>query len=148
MPEANFKILSYQLPDLQIDGLNTTIINCQTVDQLKTLLKKYRQSILIIVCCSNHLIEIDQLLINYKIDTLYVLNNQEDQDIREWLTGLIIGNIIEINNRKQLMRNLSTKIMLCYYNQGLQHRTSGDIGLANLCFIDSLNALNYSAQFI
>ncbi|CAF0869859.1 unnamed protein product [Rotaria sp. Silwood1] len=144
----NFKILIYGLPDLRNDQLQTAIIHCQSANQLRTALNNYHESLIVIVCNSNRLTEIDTLLMNYEIDTLYVCNNDEDQDIREWFDGLIFENMIEINNRRQLMRHLYTKTMLCYYNQGLEHQKNGDFGLANLCFLDAQTALQYSANFM
>jgi hypothetical protein len=137
-----------RLSDLQTNVLGQVIIKCLDCDDLNKALVKYGSSTLIIACNSNDLIGVDRLLIDHPIDTLYVLNLENDKELREWLDGLVWYNIIQVQNKKQLMLRLCTKTMLSYFNQGMEYKTKGNFGLANLCFRDSLNALDYSAKFI
>ncbi|CAF4049011.1 unnamed protein product [Rotaria sordida] len=143
-----FKIFLLGLPDLPTEALKNVIHHCEDLDQLRADLQRYPNSTKVIVCKSNHLIGVDELLMNHLIDTLYVLVNQEDQDIQEWLESLVFDDIIKVHNEKQLMRHLGAKVMLCYHNQGLEHRRNGDYGFANLCFLDSIKALDCCAKFI
>ncbi|CAF3985101.1 unnamed protein product, partial [Rotaria sordida] len=78
-----FKIFLLELPDLPTEALKNVIRHCEDLDQLRADLQRYPNSTKVIVCKSNHLIGVDELLMNHLIDTLYVLVNQEDQDIQE-----------------------------------------------------------------
>ncbi|CAF4078914.1 unnamed protein product, partial [Rotaria sp. Silwood1] len=144
----DLKIFSLELPGLLTEELKSIIHYCKDLDQLKACLQEYSNSIKVVACKSNHIIGADLLLMNKSIDTLYIYYNQEDQHNQEWLESLVLAKIIKIYNEKQLMRHLSTKAMLYYYNQGLENRKNGDYGFANLCFLDSIKLLDYSAKFI
>ncbi|CAF2733714.1 unnamed protein product [Rotaria sp. Silwood2] len=140
--------MTMNLSNLPTCKLGKVVIACPDITGLAATLKNHKESRRIIVCNSKDLIGIDKLLINDPIYKVIVLNNEEDNDIREWYDGLLFDRIIEVNNTKQLLRHLSTEAMLSYFNQGLEHKKKGNYGLANLCFSDSINALNCSAEFI
>jgi hypothetical protein len=102
----------------------------------------------IIGCNSNELIGLDILLLDYPIDTLLILNNDQDNDIREWLDALIFNNIIEVQTERQFMCRLYTMIVFYYHNQSTEYREKENHGMANLCILDSLKALDYLTNFI
>ncbi len=138
----------YGLSNLRTDVLGDAVIHCEDENELQNALTTYRLSKIIIVCHSDELIGLDILLLDYPIDTLIVLNNDQDNDIREWLVGLIFNNIIEVQTEKQLMRRLCTTIVFYYHNQSTEYREMEDHGMASLCILDSLKALDYSTNFI
>ncbi|CAF3885562.1 unnamed protein product [Rotaria sp. Silwood1] len=140
--------MTMNLPNLPTYQLGEVVISCSDIANLKTTLKKHKESKRIIACNSKDLIGIDGLLINDTIHKIIVLNNEEDEDIREWFDGLVFDRITEVYNTKQLLRHLSTEATLSYFHQGLEHKKKGNHTLANLCFADSIRALNYSAEFI
>ncbi|CAF1324598.1 unnamed protein product [Rotaria sordida] len=104
-----------------------------------------QKSICKLPCTSDKCIELASILPDISFDTLYVLNNGENinETIGSWWNKTTV-----VYTEKQLMRHLCTKSMLCYYNEGLQHRKNGDMGLLNACMINALHALDYSAKFI
>jgi hypothetical protein len=102
----------------------------------------------IIGCHSDKLIGLDILLLDHPIDKLLVLNNDQDNDIREWLVGLIFNRIIEVQTETQLMRRLCRMIVSCYHNQSAEYREKENHGMVNLCIFNSLNALNYLTNFV
>lgn len=55
--------------------------------------------------------------------------------------------VIKVGDENEMMRHLCTKAMLCYFNQGLEYQKNDNMGLANKCFNDALNALNQAKQF-
>jgi hypothetical protein len=140
--------LLFDLPDLSINILGEVVVHCSDFDDLQNVLKKYSSSTIIIAYGSDKISKLDRLLINHQIDTSYLLNNEKDKDIREWLDGLVGNNIIVVQNEKQLMRRLCTTAMSCYYKQCKEYQENGNNGMANLCILDSLKALDYSAHFI
>ncbi|CAF3765131.1 unnamed protein product [Rotaria magnacalcarata] len=135
------------MPDLPTKVLDGVTIHCSNMENLEATLAKYRESTLSIVCKSDDLIGVDRLIMDNPIETLYVLIDEKDEDIKEWQNSFVFANIIEVHNEKQLMLRLCMKAMIYHYNQGLEHRRRKNNGLANLCFLDSLNALNYSNKF-
>ncbi|CAM4775495.1 unnamed protein product [Rotaria magnacalcarata] len=143
----NVKILTLGMPDLPTKVLDGVTIHCSNMENLEATLAKYRESTLSIVCKSDDLIGVDRLIMDNPIETLYVLIDEKDEDIKEWQNSFVFANIIEVHNEKQLMLRLCMKAMIYHYNQGLEHRRRKNNGLANLCFLDSLNALNYSNKF-
>lgn len=108
-------------------------------------LTKFDAFITIIACNSNKLDEITPYLNIPSIDTVYILNarGKIDGAIAPWWNKATV-----VYNEKQLMRHLCTKSMLCYFNEGLEHRKNENFGLANSCMLDSLRALDYSSKFI
>ena len=129
--------------------LNVAVKRVADEKELNNAIQKNPESYIEAVVCSyDHLIGTDIVLLKRPDCSLFVVNGGETEIDREWLDGLILGKKIEIGSKKQLMRHLGTKVMLYHYNQGLEHKKNGDYGLANLCFQDSLNALNFSAKYI
>ncbi len=133
------------LPNLPIKQLNSLVIHCSTIDDLLVQSIKYQNFVLIIACASNKLLELSPVLSEMSFDTLYIhnLGEQVNGSVEPWWNKTTI-----VHNENQLMRHLCTKSMLCYYNEGMEHRKNGDFGLANACLLDSLRALDYSAKFI
>jgi hypothetical protein len=144
----SIKIIVLQGEELLEHYLNDTIEYCSTKEELTTKLTKNRLSTLIVACNKDMLLEIASLLVSYSIETLYILNDDEEEMM--WPVELFTNNfeIIEVHNEKKLMRRLCLKAMLCYYKQGLQYKTDGDNGLANMYFHQSIEALNSAANFI
>ncbi len=145
---TDFKILIYGLSNLRTNLLDDVVIHCKDDDTLKNALRIYSSSKKIIVCNSNKLIGLDTLLFDYSIDTLLILNNGQDNDIREWLDGLIFNNTIEVQTEEKLIYRLCTMIASCYHTQSTEYRQKENYGKANLCILDSLKALNYLTEII
>ncbi len=120
-------------------------MHCSTLDDLLVTLIKYSAFILVLVCTSDKLSQLTSFLNDYPIDTVYILNVEEKVtgSSEPWWNKTTI-----VHTEKQLMRHLCTKSMLCYFNEGLEHRKNENFGLANACMMDSLRALDYSAKFI
>ncbi len=139
------KILIFDLPHLPTKEIESLVEHCPTLDELIVTAEKYDEFIVIIAFASNRLPELTSLLNKPSIDALYILNVGEkiDGSVDPWWNKTTI-----VYNEKQLMRHLCTKSMLCYFNEGLEHRKNENFGLANACMLDSLRALDYSAQFI
>ncbi len=144
----DFKILIFRLPNLRTHVLGDVVIHCKDKHELTNALTNYPLSKIIIVCNSNELIGLDILLLNYPIDTLIILNNDQDNDIREWLVGLIFNNIIEVQTEKKLIYRLYTMIVSCYYNQSTEYREKENYGKANLCILDSLKVLDFLTKIV
>lgn len=144
----NFKALIFQLNELRTDELGEIVVHCPNLHDIKAALMKYRESNVIIMCHSKHLVGLDKLLLNCQIDKLYVLYENNNQDMTEWLDGLILNTMTKVHSKKQLMRHLCMATMLWYYRRGEEHQQNGDYGLANLYFQDSRSALAYAAEFI
>jgi hypothetical protein len=121
------------------------VVHCPTLDDLAVTLSKFDAFIVVLAFTSDKLPELTPLLIEPCIDAIYILNVDEkvNGSIEPWWNRTTI-----VHNEKQLMRHLCTKSMLCYFNEGLEHRKNENFGLANACMLDSLRALDYSAQFI
>jgi hypothetical protein len=128
--------------------LGEIAIHCANEDDLINALAKYRSSTKYIACDSSKVIGLDVLLMNYSIEKLYVLNNKQDDDIREWLYGLVPVDVIQVQDIKKLMRHLCTTAVFCYYKQCIEYKSKENNAMANLCALDSLKALDYSAKFI
>ena len=139
------KLLLLDLSYLRMNELNSLVVHCPTIDDLRIQSEKYSEFVVVIACTSEKFIEIAPILPDISFDTLYILNVGDEMkgSSNAWWNKTII-----VYNEKQLMRHLCTKSMLCYYNEGLEHRKNGDIGLSNACMRDALLALDYSAQFI
>ncbi|CAF4094043.1 unnamed protein product, partial [Rotaria sp. Silwood2] len=139
------KILILDLPHLPTKELDNLVIHCSTIDELLARSAENSAFILIIACTSEKLTELAPILTRISIDTLYILNTGDEIKHfgESWWNKTTI-----VYNEKQLMRHLCTKSMLCFYNEGLEHRKTGNFGVANVCFLDSIRALNYSAKFI
>ena len=69
-------------------------------------------------------------------------------DNEDGLYGLLPLNTTIVTSEQELQRHLAMKSMLCFYKQGLEHRDNDDRGLANRCFSDAMEALNYAAECI
>ena len=143
----DFKIFALDLSDVPTGVLGQVVIHCSDCKDLENALLKYNSSTKIIACRSNKLIGLDRLLFGYDIDTLYVLNEKDDQD-KEWLDSLIFANTIEVQNVQQLMRRLCTTTMICYRNQAMEYKNISNNGMANLCILDAHKALDYAISFI
>ncbi|CAF1303073.1 unnamed protein product [Rotaria sordida] len=139
------KILILDIPDLPTQVLGNLVVHCSTIEQLLATSNQYNDFILIIACTSAKFAELIPVLRKILIDELYVLNIGDTIKgaVEPWWNKTTI-----VYNVKQLMRHLCTKIMLCYFNEGIAHRKNGDSSLANACMVDSLHALDCSAQFI
>jgi hypothetical protein len=146
--QKDFKILAFDLPDLPTNTLRNVVIHCPDYKDVENNLSKYSASIITIACRSGKLVGLDILLAKYPNCTLYVLNDNENKELREWFDGLIFNNMIQVQNEKQLMRRVCTTTMLGYYNQAIGYQKDGNNSLANLCRLDSLAALDYSTHFI
>jgi hypothetical protein len=139
------KILLLELPNISIKELNDLIVHCSTNDDLLVQSMKYVEYTLIIACISDKLNEVSSILPDISFDTLYVLHIGEkiNGSVEPWWNKTTV-----VYTEKQLMRHLCTKSMLCYFNEGLEHRKDGNVGLSNACMLDSLRALDCSVQFI
>lgn len=145
----DFKILIFGLPDLSIHTFDESIVHCLDINELKKALVKYRSSFIIIGCDSNQIFELDLILLNYSIDIVYVINNEKDEDEREWLYSILSNNnLILVDSEKKLMRRLCTTAVLYYHKQSLEYKNKGNNSMANLCLFNSLKALDYSTKFI
>lgn len=133
------------MPHLPTKELNNLVEHCSNVNELLIKSEKYNTYILVIACAFTHLAELSTILPGIPIDSLYILNVEDEtrHSNEPWWNRTTI-----VYTEQQLMRHLCTKSMLCLYNEGLAHRQNGDFGLANRSFLDSLNALDYSAKFI
>jgi hypothetical protein len=133
------------LPNLPTKEINSLVVHCATFEDLSVTFRKFDSFIIIIVCTSKKLSELTSLLNENSIDALYILNVDETVhgSTEPWWNKTTV-----VFNEKQLMRHLCTKSMLCFFNEGLEHRKNENFGLANACMVDSLRALDYSAQFI
>ena len=121
------------------------MVRSNTIDELVVALDNCRNNILVLACAADRIEALRPILSRYQFDTVYILNAEQlvhGTDEPWWLRTTIV------HNEKQLMRHLCTKSMLCFYNEGIEYRAHGDFGLANLSLNDSLQALDYSAQFI
>ncbi|CAF3701819.1 unnamed protein product [Rotaria sp. Silwood1] len=139
------KILILDISDLPTQVLKNTVVHCSTIENLLTALAQYNAFIIIIACTSARLDELIPVLNETPIDELYILNEGDPiQGATEpWWNKTTI-----VYNTKQLMRHLCTKLMRCFYNEGIAHRKNGNSGVANACMTESLRILDYSAQFI
>ncbi len=142
------KILIYRSPNLRTGVLSDVVIHCKDEHELTNALIEYHALKIIIVCNSNELIGLDILLSNYSIDTLFVINNVQDHDIREWLDGLIFNNTIEVQTEEKLIYHLCTMIVSCYYNQSIEYRQKENYGKANLCILDSLKVIDFLTKIV
>ena len=106
---------------------------------------KYNAFLLIIACASNKLDDLVPLLSEMSFDTLYILNVDErvPGTAESWWLKTTI-----VQTERQLMRHLCTKSMLCSYNESMEHRKNGDMGLANACLLDSLRALDCAKMYV
>ncbi len=145
MNPKSAKILIFDLPHLKTKDIESLVVHCSNLDELIVASEKYDEFIVIIACTSNKLPDLTSILNKPSIDAVYVLNGGDkiDATVEPWWNRTTV-----VYNDKQLMRHLCTKSMLCYFNEGLEHRKNGNFGLANACMMDSLRALDYSAQFI
>ncbi|CAF4606412.1 unnamed protein product [Rotaria sp. Silwood2] len=139
------KILILDIPDLPTQLLGNLAIHCSTIEDCLATSIQYKAFILIIACSSAKLAELIPVLTKIPIEQLYILNEGDaiKGAVEPWWNKTTI-----VYNIKQLMRHLCTKIMLCYFNEGIAHRKNGDSGLANACMAESLHVLDCSAQFI
>ncbi|CAF4486010.1 unnamed protein product [Rotaria sp. Silwood1] len=139
------KILIVDISNLPTKELNDLVVHCSNIDELLAASIKYNAFNLIIACTSSKLTELAPILRGVSIDAFYILNVGDEIKCFDepWWNKTTV-----VYNEKQLMRHLCTKSMLCLYHEGLEHRKTGDFGLANICFLDSIRALDYSAKFI
>ncbi|CAF4941549.1 unnamed protein product [Rotaria sp. Silwood1] len=139
------KILILDIPALPTQVLRNWVVHCSTIEKLLASSIQYNAFILIIACTSAKLAELIPVLNETPIDELYILNEGDPiQGATEpWWNKTTI-----VYNTKQLMRHLCTKLMRCFYNEGIAHRKNGNSGVANACMTESLRILDYSAQFI
>ena len=139
------KILIYNLPHLPIEPINNLIVFCSTIDELVVALEKYNNFTIVVVFRTDKLAEVRPLLNRPSIDSVYIVRPDENLDVaaEPWWQKTTV-----VCNDKQLMRHLCTKSMLCYFNEGMEHRKNENMGLSNVCMMDSLRALEYSAKFI
>ncbi|CAF1031030.1 unnamed protein product [Adineta steineri] len=139
------KILIFDLPNLPTNELNDLIIHCSTINHFVFQIETYKDCILIIVCASNKLLQLATELSTRNFDSLYILNigGNINGTIENWLS-----KTTTVYSEKELMRHLCTKIMLCYYSEGIEHKQNGDNGIANTCFLDSIRVLKLAAMFI
>ncbi|CAF4815091.1 unnamed protein product [Rotaria socialis] len=93
----NVKILPLGMPDLPTKILDGVTINCSNMENLKATFAKYRESTSSIVCKSDDLIGADRLIRDNQIETLYVLIDEKDEDIKEWQNSFVSANIIEVH---------------------------------------------------
>jgi len=119
--------------------------HCTSFEHLQQLSIQYSAYVLIIAFNAERLSELRQFLNEIPFDAVYILNLGEKTDGYDapWWNRTTV-----VYNDKQLMRHLCTKTMLCLFNEGLEHRKNGNFGLANSSMLQSLKALDYSAQFI
>lgn len=130
---------------LPTDPLKTVVVHSKDVTELVSALARCKDDILVFAFTSDRIEEVRPILSRYPVDTVYIINSGQlvhGTDEPWWHRTTMV------HNDQQLMRYLCTKSMLCFYDQGIQHRQNGDFGLANLYLTDSLEALNYSATFI
>ncbi|CAF3281582.1 unnamed protein product [Rotaria socialis] len=85
------------MPDLSTKILDGVTINCSNMENLKATFAKYRESTSSIVCKSDDLIGADRLIRDNQIETLYVLIDEKDEDIKEWQNSFVSANIIEVH---------------------------------------------------
>ena len=133
------------LADLPARELNGWVKHCKNINELHAQLVKYKTHICVVACTTTKMTELTSILNASSIDTLYILNLGDET---KYSVGPLYNKITVVYTEKQLMRHLSTKAMLCFYKEGLDYRENGDFGLANLCFLDALHALDCSAKFI
>ncbi|CAF3304642.1 unnamed protein product [Rotaria socialis] len=139
------KILILNQPGLPTKELGNLVDHCFNVGELQKKLEKYNSFLRIIACTSAQLTELAPILRRTQIDALYILNIGDEMKCWDepWWNRTTV-----VYTERQLMRHLCTKSMLCFYNEGLEHKKQGDFGLANISFLDSIRALDYSAKFI
>ena len=130
---------------MSLTDINGSVEHCQSIDELRVQLPKYEASSRVIACTAAKITELTPILNAISIDALYILNlgNGPNHSVEPWWDKVTV-----VYTEKQLMRHISTKAMLCFNNEGLEHRENGDHGLANACFLDALQALDCAAKFI
>ncbi|CAF1589507.1 unnamed protein product [Rotaria magnacalcarata] len=139
------KILILNQPHLPTKELENLVDHCLNIGELRKTLEKYNSFSRIIACTSAQLTELVPILSRTQIDALYILNIGDEMKClgEPWWNRTTV-----VYTERQLMRHLCMKSMLCCYNEGLEHRKQGDFGLANISFLDSIRALDYSAKFM
>ena len=68
--------------------------------------------------------------------------------MNEWLYSLILNNVVQLQNQRQLMRHLCTTAVSCYYKQSRFYKEKENNGMVNLYISDALEALNNATLFI
>lgn len=133
------------MPHLQLEPINNLIVICSNIDELVVGMEKYQEFLTVIVFQYDQLDELRPLLSRPSIDTIYILNLGEKSEpgSEPWWQKTTV-----VFSENQLMRHVCTKSMLCYFNEGMEHRKNENVGLSNTCMMDSLRALEYSAKFI
>ena len=139
------KFLIYQMPHLQLDAIKNLVVVCSNIDEFVVASEKYNEFLTVVVLKHEQLGEVRPFLSRQSIDTIYILTDGEkfEPDLEPWWQKTTV-----VYNEKQLMRHVCTKSMLCYFNEGMEHRKNENVGLSNACMVDSLRALEHSANFI
>lgn len=135
----------YQISHLELEPIKNLVVLCSDINEFVLASEKYNEFLTVVVLKHEQLAELQPLLGRPSIDTIYILNDGEklEPGLEPWWQKTTV-----IYSEKQLMRHVCTKSMLCYFNEGMEHRKNENVGLANACMVDSLRALEHSAKFI
>jgi hypothetical protein len=109
------------------------------------LIKKINSPNTIIICYSDQLNELDQIVSDCDIGKLCVLNDGRNMTFP---VNISRNKITYANNQDELMRHVASSSMLAFIEEARKHEKHGDIALANSRLNDALHSLDCLASYI
>jgi hypothetical protein len=128
-----------------MENLRNKKVVYSTVQECATSTKTTNSPDPIVVCSSDQLNELDQLVSDRYIGKLCVLNNGRNMTFP---VNISRNKITYVNDQDELMTHVASTSMLSFIAEARKHEKHGDISLANSRLDDALHSLDCLASYI